>query len=361
MMRNTFTALLAACTLGMPSVAAAQAPPASGPDARARISAEVIVDQTRERTRVVQRRRDNRAEQTERVSHTFKIGGSGELQVSNLSGDITITRGGGSEVRVEAIKTARAATEDLARETLAAMRVDFAERGGRAEVKVLYPREFFGGSHRNVSGSVAYNITAPEGTRIGVKSLSGSIRVTGIKGDLSLVSTSGDVGAFAASRLSLARSTSGNVEVGELRTDMPAELRSVSGDIIVRQSRAPRLELNTVSGRVVVENVRAERIDARSISGDLQFAAVLDTRGRYDLNSHSGNIRIAIVGDGGFELDANSFSGSIRSDVELTEQSRGESDSHRNRRAHRLRGVYGDGSALLDVTTFSGDVIISKK
>ncbi|CAN5857389.1 hypothetical protein BH24ACI5_BH24ACI5_19490 [soil metagenome] len=360
MMRNTVSALLAAVVVALPSLAAAQALPAIRE--RQQRPPHVIVERQREARRVAQMR-DNRPQETERVTHTFTVGGSGELQVSNLSGDITITRGRGNEIQVEAVKTARARTAEEARAMLPAVRVDFAERAGRAEVKVIYPRQQFtpGSQRNNISVSVAYTITAPEGTRITAKSLSGNVKVTGIKGELTLQSTSGDVGAFEASRVVSAASTSGNVEVADLRSDLPAELKSISGDIIVRQARTPRLELSTISGNMILDNVQVERVEAQSISGDLAFTGGLARGGRYDLNSHSGNVTITLTGGSGFELDANSFSGNVQTGLELKDRSTGAAGTGRGGRTRRLRGIHGDGDALLDITTFSGNVTITKK
>lgn len=358
MMRNTVSTLLAAFILAMPSLIAAQAP--SLHERAVQPPPHVVVE--RQRTRADAR--DDRAEQTERVTHTFTIGGSGELQVSNLTGDITITRGGRNEVQVEAIKIARARTDARAREALPTVRVDFAERAGRAEVKAIYPTQHFsrGNPRSHVSLSVVYNITAPEGTRITVKSLTGNVTVTGIKGELSVGSTSGNVGIFEASRLISATAVSGNVEVRDLQSEMPVELHSTSGNLTIRQARLPRLELNTVSGNVVLDDVQADRIEAQSLSGDLEFASPLRKGGRYELSSHSGDVRIRIVGGSGFELDANSFSGGIQSGIELKERTTGLRDAgRRDGRTRRLRGIYGDGGALLDVTTFSGRVTISRK
>lgn len=363
-MRHTFSALLTAFALAVPAFA--QTEPARSATRVQPPSRIVIQQQQREREiereRVRTTQRDNRVEQTERVSHAFKIGGSGELQVSNLSGDITITRGGGNEVRVEAVKTARARTEEQARELLPVVRVDFSERAGRAEVKAIYPREHFGPSNqRNVSVSVAYAITAPQGTRINVRSVSGNIKVTGVKGELSLVSVSGDVRVFEGARISTASSTSGDVEIRDLQSDTPVEARSISGNITIAQSRAPRMELGTVSGSVTIDNVQAAQIEAQSLSGDLNVAFPFAKNGRYDITSHSGNVRIALMNDTGFELDANSFSGNVQAAVTLVERSGGADDSGRRGRTRRVRGKFGDGTALLDITTFSGNVIITKK
>jgi DUF4097 and DUF4098 domain-containing protein YvlB len=63
---------------------------------------------------------------------------------------------------------------------------------------------------------------------------------------------------------------------------------------------------------------------------------------------------VVISGDTGFEIDAKSFSGEIESEFPLEVHSiRGE--------RRKLSGVYGDGSAYIEATTFSGDVSIEKR
>ncbi|HXQ77907.1 MAG TPA: DUF4097 family beta strand repeat-containing protein, partial [Gemmatimonadaceae bacterium] len=86
----------------------------------------------------------------------------------------------------------------------------------------------------------------------------------------------------------------------------------------------------------------------------VEFGGTLAKGGRYELNSHSGDVRVVLSGATGFELEANSFSGSIRSDLPLKMQ--GDVGRHRS-----VQGVFGDGSAVLSVTTFSGSVVISRK
>jgi hypothetical protein len=298
-----------------------------------------------------------REEQSERLTRTLKIGADGELDVSNIAGDITVTRGSGSEATINAVKSARARTVDEAKRLLTLVEVTFAERTGRGEVRTRYPEqdELRRNGLRNANVSVTFTITAPQGARLTLTSISGSIGVTDIKGDLVLNSISGDVRVAGAGRIATAKSVSGSIEITDTQIDGALEAGSVSGDVTVRKVRARRLDLGTVSGDVVAQDVQSERVQGHSVSGSVEFSGSLTRNGRYELNSHSGDIRIAVPADVGFELDANSFSGSIRSDLPVTTRGR---DSV-NRRT--LRGVYGDGSAVLDVTTFSGSVVITKR
>ncbi len=289
----------------------------------------------------------------------MKLGTDGELIVANISGDIVVTRTGGGDATIEIVKSARARTSEEAREVLGLVQVTVTERNGRAEVKTVYPRddEMRRNNRRNVNVSVAYTIAAPAGTRLTINSISGSIRVSDIKGDLALNTISGAVSIANGGRIATAKSVSGDVEVADTQIDGALEAQSVSGSILLRKVSARRIEVGSVSGRVVMEDVQSERVEAHSVSGNVEFGGPLAKNGRYELNSHSGNVRVSVAGGTGFELEADSFSGSVRSDLPITTQ--GDIRTEGRRRA--LRGVHGDGSAVLNVTTFSGSIVISKR
>jgi DUF4097 and DUF4098 domain-containing protein YvlB len=345
-MRHTSIALLALASLAVP--AHAQTLP---DEIRAVVRSRV------ETLRTV-RYQQGRQEQTDRQTKTVKIGADGELTLANIAGDIVVTRTGGGEATIEIVKTSRARTVEEARELLGLVTVTVTERAGRAEVRTQYPRdEDRRNNRRNMNVSVAYNVSAPANTRLTIGSVSGSIKVSDIKGDLSANSISGAVRISNAGRIGGAKSISGDVEIVDTETDGAVEVQSISGAVLLRKVTARRVEVGSVSGSVVVQDVQCDRVEAHSVSGNVEFAGALAKGGRYALNSHSGDVRIAIGGGTGFEVEANSFSGSVRSDLALTLQSSGERRPVRR----TLRGVFGDGSAVLDITSFSGSVVITKR
>ncbi len=73
---------------------------------------------------------------------------------------------------------------------------------------------------------------------------------------------------------------------------------------------------------------------------------------------------MTVTSDTGFEINADTFNGSIESAVPLTLKE-GELPAPRGRRPvlvrRQMKGTYGDGSALVTVNTFSGDVSIAKR
>lgn len=315
-------------------------------------------DVQRERTVTVERSQSReRDEQTERFTRTLKVGSNGEIAISNISGNVTVTRGGGNDATLEVIKTARGRTPEDAKELLGLVQVDIAERGGRADIKTRYPQgdEWRRGNRRNFNVSVTFNLAAPSGTRVFVNSVSGNISATDITGDLALESVSGSVRIANGGRVAAAKSVSGNVEVIDTEIEGLLEASSVSGSVIIRDVKARRADLGSVSGNVTVQDVNCERLEAQTVSGDVDFAGALARSGRYEFSSHSGTVRAAVAGNVGFELEATSFSGSVRSDLPLKSQSSGLT------RRQSLQGTYGDGSAILELTTFSGSIVVTKR
>ena len=336
--------LLAVLAAGLPADVRAQGP------ARDRASIE----------RQRQRDGEGREQQTERTTRALKLGPHGEIHLSNIAGDITISRGGGGDATLDIVKVARGRTAEDAKQMLDLVQVEVTERGPRAEVKTRYPHDEEGRRHgrRNFDVSVSYNLTAPEGTRVSASSISGSLSVKDIKGDVALESVSGSVRIANAGRIAAAKSVSGSVEIADTEIEGQLEASSVSGRVLVRGVKARSLEAGAVSGDVVVQDVACERVEAQTVSGEVQFTGDLVRGGRYELSSHSGGVKVAIGGNTGFEVEATSFSGSVRTDIQLQSDV---DDERRGPRRRTVRGVHGDGSAVLDLTTFSGSIVITRR
>jgi DUF4097 and DUF4098 domain-containing protein YvlB len=298
-----------------------------------------------------------RETETARETRTVQLGASGQLDVQNVAGDIVVSRGSGTAATIEIVKTARARTAAEAREMLGLVNVVVNERAGRAEVRADYPQGQGRDRRRNTSVTVAFTITAPAGTSVTAKSVSGNVSVKDLSGEVAIESVSGDVTIENASRVAAAKTVSGDVRITNAMLDSGLEASSVSGDVVLNRARATRLTLATVSGTVSAQDVDCPRVELQAVSGDVDYSGRLARGGRYELTSHSGNIRLSPAGDTGFELTANSFSGSVRSDLPLKTQS---GDDQPGGRRRTVRGVFGDGSAVLDLTSFSGNIVISK-
>jgi DUF4097 and DUF4098 domain-containing protein YvlB len=365
-MRRPALTVLALITIGgaaAPSTGSGQAP-LRAQDSAAAARAVARSARAVEHAALVQRGRSDRFEQIDRQTRTVKIGATGEIDLANVAGDIIVTKGGGSEAKIDILKKSRARTEEEAREMLSLVQVDLAERPGRVEIRTRYPHEQMTRERRSIHVSVTYTIAAPAGARVTVKTISGEVRVTDIVGDLTLETVSGNIRISGANRINLAKTISGNVEIADTRSEAALDAGSVSGSVILNRVKARRMDVGTVSGNVGLTEVDCDRIDAHTMSGDIEFGGQLAKNGRYGLRTHSGNLRVLLAGTTGFEVDASTFSGNVRSDLPLAGQTPITSvggPRGRGPRGQSLRGMFGDGSAVLELRTFSGDVLISKR
>jgi DUF4097 and DUF4098 domain-containing protein YvlB len=345
-MRLTPVMLLAAFAAG--------AVPALGQDAPPHIVAHGIVGAART---AAYQGRDRGPEQTDRFSRKLKLGRDGRVSVNNISGDIVVTGGAGDEVSIDAVKRTRGDQGQLAN-----VRIVVDDRPGRVDVRTEYD---MGRSARNNNVSVDYTVTVPSGASVELRSVSGGIKVTGVRGAVRAESVSGDVTTTDTPKVELAKSVSGDVTLSGIEIEGDLSASSVSGSVRAKGVKAHSLDLGSVSGDLTVSDVTCDRLNAKSVSGGFEYSGSIARGGVYDVNLHSGTARFVLANPIGFQLTANTFSGNIRSDLPLTIG--GDQDRARDNREHRgpgnraIRATFGDGSATLTVHTFSGDIVIAKR
>ena len=294
-------------------------------------------------------------EQTETFSRTIKLGRDGRLSLSNVAGDIVVTSGAGDDVSIEAVKRTHGDRSELGR-----VAIIVEEHPGRVEVRTEHGSFLRDGDRV----SVDYTVTVPSGASVELKSVSGNVKVTGLKGSVRAESVSGNVTTVNASRVEQAKTVSGNVDLSGLSSDGDLSASSVSGNVRATGVKMRGLEASTVSGELTLRDVTCERLSAHSVSGGIEYAGSLAKNGRYELNSHSGHARIELSGNTGFALNATSFSGSVRSELPLVVGGDRNADVRGGgfgRGRGGIQATFGDGSATLVVRTFSGDIALTKR
>ncbi|HUK37435.1 MAG TPA: DUF4097 family beta strand repeat-containing protein [Vicinamibacterales bacterium] len=301
--------------------------------------------------------RNRGVEQTDTVSRKVRIGRSGQVTIQNVSGTIVVTAGSGEDATIDAVKRAHGDRSELDR-----VGIVIEEHPGRVDVRTDYRGQgFFGGTN----ASVDYTVVVPDGASVDLKSISGDVKVTGVKGSVRIQSISGSVSAVSAPRVEFAKTVSGNIDLSGVAFDGDLTASSISGDVRAMGLKTRSLDVNTVSGDVSLREASCERFNARSISGSVEYSGALETNGRYEVNSHSGGVRFTLAGSTGFELNASSFSGGIRSDFPLTIGGEKNPDvrsgGRRRGPGDSILGTFGDGSARLTLHTFSGQIVIGKR
>jgi DUF4097 and DUF4098 domain-containing protein YvlB len=341
----TLTRSLAALVIAglVPAASAAQPPVPSLPPAHAAAHGNAWFD----------RYQDSRRgpETTENWSKTFKTGPSGSLDLNNVAGDVVVTGGTGDEIRVDAVKRVRSRDGSAAKALLGEVTIEAVETGGRVEIRTDYPD-----GHRDIHAEVDYTVQVPAGTAVAIRTVSGDIRVSKVRGETRLESVSGNIVGNTLAQVSKVKSVSGDVELSDGAATGGLSASTVSGTVVTRHIKAKAVDVSSVSGDIRLQEVFCERAALKSVSGDVQYDGHFAKAGRYEFTSHSGDVRVAVMGGVGFEITANSFSGDVRSELPGFTPA-ADNDDRPGRR--EVRATIGDGSALVVVKTFSGDLVVT--
>jgi DUF4097 and DUF4098 domain-containing protein YvlB len=293
------------------------------------------------------------AEQVDRETKTLQLGATGSLELRNIAGDITVTSGSGRDVTIEIVRRSRGRTDADAKLGLSQVTVQVDQRGERATVQVHAPDV-----QRPVySVSTTYTVTAPVGTHLTAGSVAGTVTIKGIRGDVSASVISGDINISSVGRISTISAISGNVSVTGADSESDVSVSAVSGNVSLQQIKARRVAVSVTSGSVTARDMTCDGAELSSMVGAVEYAGALTSNGRYQLRTHSGQVRFFPTGSIGFELQSNTFSGMIQVDLPIAVQN----SLSRRGPMRSFRGTFGDGSAVVIATTFSGNVLIGKK
>jgi hypothetical protein len=178
--------------------------------------------------------------------------------------------------------------------------------------------------------------------------VAGHIQVDGVLGAITLEATSGRLGVNNARGPVQLGTVTGDITVSGSREG--ADVNTVSGNVVI-EGAAGEVAVTCVSGDIEIRDSAAGLVRASNTGGDITFSGGLVPGGIYRLSSHSGDIRFQVAGRVGCRAQLSTFSGSLSVPLEFTLT--GERISRRS-----LEGSYGSGEALVELTAFSGNVVL---
>ncbi len=254
-----------------------------------------------------------------------------ELTVKNISGDIRIEASSGRTVEISATKRA-GKRGDPADVTI--RRIDTSDG---MEVCVVYPgmrsddddcdwrsnnRNDRGRNDNQNDTSVDFIIRLPASVNLEASTVSGDVSATGIRG--------GEVDAS-----------------------------TVSGNVDLHNVTAETVDAQTVSGDVDLNGITSSTVSAQTVSGSVTYSGPLAAEGEYEFETLSGDVILSVPANTGADVRSSTFSGSFSTSLPFSREGRGD-DSRRRRSRRNVRGTLGGGGASLELTSFSGDVVIKE-
>jgi DUF4097 and DUF4098 domain-containing protein YvlB len=248
---------------------------------------------------------------------TLTVNGRVELTVGTGSGNIHLTQGSGTQIKIHGrVKSNWGGSEDRVRDIAANPPIE--QTGNIVRI---------GGHHENLHNiSIDYEIEAPADAFLEASSGSGNVTDEGVGQSAKLQSGSGNIHATGLK---------GSFSVG-----------TGSGNVFASQTGSGDVKAETGSGNIELKDLHGA-LRAQTGSGDIKASG--SPSSDWKLGTGSGTIELW-PGSTGFTLDASTGSGSIHTDKEMSVQ--GSFDKH------HVTGKVSGGGPTLRAETGSGDIRI---
>jgi hypothetical protein len=205
-------------------------------------------------------------------------------------------------------------------------------------------------SSRGVA-NVDYEITVPAGTDVEVNGTFLGARMEGELGEVRVETVHGDIAISGASDFVYLYSVQGNVELSDTEGD--ANIHSVNGSL--RMSNVTgRVTADATNGRIILEGIQSSSVEATTVNGSIRYGGTIENSGRYKLSTHSGNVTLSAAQDINATVSVSTFSGHFDAGFPITL-------TGTTTEGRRFSFTVGDGSARIDLESFSGDIRIERR
>ncbi len=230
------------------------------------------------------------------VSEKLPIAPGGEVDIEVLSGTVTIEAW--NENFVEVKGTLGDGVEEM----------DFEGDEDGVSIEVEYDEDY----HGKQEVDTHLTIRMPVGAALSVETVSASISITGVAGEMDLESVSGNIDIASKPSGLDVETVSGNIyiEAAPAETDVS----SVSGLIEIRASGGS-LDAGNVSGKITIHGGVIDGGDLESVSGDITCHATPGPGSDLDIETMDGTITLVIDANLVASFDLSTFSGSIENQI----------------------------------------------
>lgn len=236
---------------------------------------------------------DLKAKETAEWRKSYELQPGGRVEISNVNGRIQVEPSDGNTLEVVALKSARGATPESAKDALA--RVEIVEDATAARVRIETKIQRGSGIFNQGGAEVAYTVRLPGGADVKFTTVNGGIEVARISGRIEVETVNGGIVARDVAGGSFAANT-------------------VNGGIDVDLTRVPErgVKLGCTNGAIKLRLPSDGKADivARVVNGGIEadgagFETSEKSRRRFEGRLNGGGPRIEIDGtNGGIRIAA---------------------------------------------------------
>ena len=233
---------------------------------------------------------------TDTWTRSYKVNDKQRFELINVNGRITAEAADGAELIVEARRTAKAMSDDKARELLA--RLEIREEIGESAVRVESRPP------RRAEHEIEWTVKVPKGVVLDLRTINGGVRMNNLSNEIHAKTTNGGVkGLNITASIFEGSAVNGGVEL-ELSAPLAAtgsiEMETVNGGIELSLPSASKATIaaRCVNGGVQVENLEIAKEEQQSdfdrrrrLNGTMNGGGA-----KVNLNTTNGGVRIGQFG-----------------------------------------------------------------
>jgi hypothetical protein len=195
-------------------------------------------------------------------ARSYPLDRTGRIEIINVNGRITAEATDGKTVEVLAERTAKAASEEGAKELLKELEMREEVGDERVRIEVRAPRMNGPKGHE-----IKWTVKVPRGVAVDLRTVNGGVRMNGLEGEVRARSTNGGITGTAMTATAVdASTTNGGVEFELVRpvTSGTFELQAVNGGVSLTMPDESKAD---VAARCVNGGISLEGLDVK-VSGD---------------------------------------------------------------------------------------------
>lgn len=217
-------------------------------------------------------------------TRTYPVSAGARLELVNVNGRIDAEPASGAAIEITAQRTAKASTDEAAKEVLASIEMREEVGDNRVRVEVRPPRLSGLSGHE-----FKWSIKVPKGVHVDLRTINGGVHVTGLDGEVRAKTTNGGVtGKAVAASIIDASAVNGGVdfELGRALTgNEQIELQTVNGGASLALSADSKA---SITGRAVNGGVHvADGLDIKRTGEE-------DSRRRLDGTLNGGGAKVNV-------------------------------------------------------------------
>jgi len=198
---------------------------------------------------------------------------------------------------------------------------------------------------------VDYEIFAPASMDIDIRGTFVSADIDGVEGEVRIYTTMGSINVRGGGSVVRAETVNGSVTVEDAIAEVVAS--STNGSVTVTNVRGD-ITASSVSGSVWLEGIESSGVTAETTSGSVHYDGTIEDGGRYTLSTHSGSVVLAMPENVNASFGVSVFSGNLDTEFPVTV-------TGTRRRGAPINFTIGDGSARVELQSFSGDVELIRR